>query len=52
MVRNPSQYGARDEILIDGTAYQVSGVPEDWRNGPFRKYARLFGGIVHATRVG
>jgi hypothetical protein len=55
-VPDPSVYKKRDEVLINGIAFVVQGLPEitgDWAEGmmPLPEYDDMFGGVVHIRRV-
>lgn len=54
LVKDPSLFGERDEIEIGGVRFRVDGdkTSGDWRNGPWPRYNRLFGGRFKVTRVG
>lgn len=54
LVKNPEEFGEQDEIEIRGVRFQVDGDESagDWRDGPWPRYNRLFGGRFKATRVG
>lgn len=54
LVKNPQEFGEQDEIEIRGVRFQVDGDESagDWRDGPWPRYNRLFGGRFKATRVG
>lgn len=54
LVKNPQDFGEQDEIEIRGVRFQVDGDESagDWRDGPWPRYNRLFGGRFKATRVG
>lgn len=54
LVKNPELFGEQDEIEIRGVRFQVDGDESagDWRDGPWPRYNRLFGGRFKATRVG
>lgn len=54
LVKNSTLFSERDEVEIHGVRFQVVGdaLSGDWRDGPWPRYSRLFGGQVKATRVG
>lgn len=54
LVKDPTLFSEQDEVEILGVRFQVVGdkLSGDWRNGPWKRYNRLFGGQVRATRVG
>ncbi|SKM81057.1 Uncharacterised protein [Mycobacteroides abscessus subsp. massiliense] len=54
LVKTPEVYGSRDEVDIVGNRFEVvgPGADSDWRNGPWKRYSRLFGGALHLRRIG
>jgi len=54
LVRKPDEYSSQDEVDIAGRRFAVvgPGVDGDWRNGPWAKYSKLFGGEIQLRRVG
>ena len=54
LVRDPKLFGERDEVEIQGVRFQVMSdeMGGDWRNGPWPRYNRMFGGQFKALRVG
>ena len=62
-VADPESYSSQDRVIIDpviedneyvlntGTAYSISGEPNDQRNGPWASWFKGFGGVVQLKRV-
>lgn len=52
-VDNPSIYGAKDLVIIDGFKFKVQAQPQfsNWDNMPIAGYADLVPGQVHVKRV-
>ncbi|SKT29643.1 hypothetical protein [Mycobacteroides abscessus] len=54
LVKDPTVYKTQDQVDIHGARFDVVGMGADgdWRNGPWRKYSRMFGGEISLKRVG